>query len=63
MIAAAAWFGILLAQGESAPDAVKKLIEELKSERVEARDAAARKLIEAGEPARKAMEELAGVVV
>jgi len=55
MIAFAACLGLLLFQGEEIP----RLIEQLKSDQVEVRDAAAKKLIEAGEPAKKAVEELA----
>src|SRR5437762_7766325 len=51
--------GILLFQAEPSSEAIRRWVDELKGETVETRDAAARKLIDAGEAARSAVKELA----
>lgn len=60
MIAWMTCLGALLVQGGSGQEDLHLLIDDLKSDRIEARDAAARKLLEAGDAARKAVEELTG---
>ncbi len=51
--------GLLLFQGEPSPEAIRRWIDDLNVESVLARDTAMRKLIEAGESARSAVQALA----
>jgi hypothetical protein len=58
MIAWMTCLGVLLVQDGFTQEDLHHLIDELKSDRVEARDAAAHKLLDAGDTARKSLEEL-----
>src|ERR1051326_7643039 len=51
--------GLLLLQGEPSPEAIRRWIDDLNVESVEARNTAMRRLIEAGESARSAVQALA----